>query len=47
LYAESGGYIDSEVDVGCEKIPVGIEAAAPSKVDFRVTVIGFPSSSIM
>jgi hypothetical protein len=47
LYEESGGFIESEVDLGCEKIPVGIKAAAPSKVDFRVTVIGFPSSSIM
>jgi hypothetical protein len=46
-YPGDGGLIESEVAEGSEKIDDGIVLTVPLKVDVRVTVIGFPSSSIM
>ena len=42
-----GGNIERVFTVGCEKMAVGNELTVVPKVEVRVTVIGFASSSIM
>jgi hypothetical protein len=46
MYIEAEGYIDRVVGAGCENMAVGNELTVVPKVDVRVTVIGFASSSI-